>query len=117
MKIIANGYISVYERDGSYQLYINSVELDGIGNLYIEFNKLKDRLSKEGLFDHKYKQSIPSMPKSIGVITSETGAVIRDIINVIKRRYPKVNIKLYPVSVQGKKSSKEISIPNIGLIV
>lgn len=108
MKIIANGYISVYERDGSYQLYIDSVELDGIGNLYIEFNKLKDKLSKEGLFDSKYKKSIPHMPKSIGVVTSETGAVIRDIINVIKRRYPKINIKLYPVSVQGKKSSVEI---------
>lgn len=108
MKIIADGYISVYERDGSYQLYINSVELDGIGNLHIEFSKLKEKLYKEGLFDDKYKKSIPYMPKSIGVVTSETGAVIRDIINVIKRRYPKVNIKLYPVSVQGKKSSIEI---------
>lgn len=108
MKILATGYISVYERDGSYQLYIDSVELDGIGNLYIQYNKLKEKLSKEGLFDYKYKKPIPYMPKSIGVVTSETGAVIRDIINVIKRRYPKVNIKLYPVSVQGKKSSSEI---------
>lgn len=108
VKVIASGYISVYERDGSYQLYINSIEIEGMGNLYIEFNKLKDKLSKEGLFDPKYKKPIPKMPKSIGVVTSETGAVIRDIINVIKRRYPKVYIKLYPVTVQGSKSAKDI---------
>ncbi len=107
-KIIANGYISVYERDGSYQLYINDIEIEGLGNLYIEFNKLKEQLSKEGLFDIKYKKSIPTIPKSIGVITSPTGAVIRDIINVIKRRYPKVNVKLYPVNVQGQQSKYDI---------
>lgn len=108
IKVIASGYISVYERDGSYQLYINSIEIEGIGNLYIEFNKLKEKLSKEGLFDHKYKKAIPTIPKSIGVITSPTGAVIRDIINVIKRRYPKVAVKLYPVTVQGDKSADDI---------
>lgn len=107
-KVIANGYISVYERDGSYQLYINDIQVDGIGNLYIEFNKLKDKLNKEGLFNTKYKKDIPSMPKSIGVITSPTGAVIRDIINVVKRRYPKVEIKLYPVNVQGNQSKYDI---------
>ena len=107
-KVTASGYISVYERDGSYQLYIESIEIDGIGNLYIEFNKLKEKLSKEGLFDSKYKKVIPSIPKSIGVVTSPTGAVIRDIINVIKRRYPKVSIKLYPVTVQGDKSANDI---------
>ncbi|MFR3071783.1 MAG: exodeoxyribonuclease VII large subunit, partial [Paeniclostridium sp.] len=88
--------------------YIDSIEIDGLGNLYLEFNKLKEKLSKEGLFDIKYKKPIPMIPKNIGVVTSDTGAVIKDIINVIKRRYPKVNIKLYPVSVQGKKSSIEI---------
>lgn len=108
VKVIASGYISVYERDGSYQLYINSIEIEGIGNLYIEFNKLKEKLSKEGLFDNKYKKAIPKMPKSIGVITSQTGAVIKDIINVVKRRYPKVNIKLYSVNVQGTNSKDEI---------
>lgn len=108
VKVIAHGYISVYERDGAYQLYINSIEVEGIGNLHIEFNRLKEKLSKEGLFDNKYKKQIPKMLTSIGVVTSETGAVIRDIINVIKRRYPKVSIKLYPVSVQGLKSAKEI---------
>lgn len=108
MKVIATGYISVYERDGSYQLYIENVELDGLGNLYIEFLKLKERLGKEGLFDYIHKKPIPKMPKNIGIITSETGAVIKDIINVVKRRYPKVNIKLYSVSVQGKNSSEQI---------
>lgn len=108
VKIIASGYISVYERDGAYQLYINEVEIEGIGNLYIEFNKLKEKLKKEGLFDTKYKKEIPKMPKAIGIVTSPTGAVIRDIINVTKRRFPKVDIKLYPVNVQGEKSAQEI---------
>ncbi|WP_343343478.1 exodeoxyribonuclease VII large subunit [Terrisporobacter petrolearius] len=108
VKIIASGYISVYERDGAYQLYINEVEIEGIGNLYIEFNKLKEKLKKEGLFDSKYKKEIPKMPKSIGIVTSPTGAVIRDIINVTKRRFPKVDIKLYPVNVQGEKSAKDV---------
>lgn len=108
VKIIASGYISVYERDGAYQLYINEVEIEGIGNLYIEFNKLKEELKKEGLFDTKYKKEIPKMPKSIGIVTSPTGAVIRDIINVTKRRFPKVDIKLYPVNVQGEKSAKDV---------
>lgn len=108
VKVIATGYISVYERDGSYQLYIENIELDGVGNLYLEFMKLKSKLEEEGLFNYIHKKPIPKVPKNIGVITSETGAVIRDIINVIRRRYPKVNIKLYPVSVQGKNSSAEI---------
>lgn len=107
-KIIASGYISVFEREGSYQFYIKNIEIAGIGSLYIEFNKLKEKLQKEGLFDQKYKKTIPSIPKSIGVITSPTGAVIRDIINVISRRYPKVHIKLFPVSVQGQTSADEI---------
>ena len=108
VKIIASGYISVYERDGAYQLYINEVEIEGIGNLYMEFNKLKEKLKKEGLFDPKYKKEINKMPRAIGVVTSPTGAVIRDIINVIKRRFPKVDIKLYPVNVQGEKSAEDI---------
>lgn len=108
VKVIANGYISVYERDGSYQLYINSIEIEGVGSLYIEFNKLKEKLNKEGLFDTKYKKQIPKLPNAIGVVTSPTGAVIRDIINVIKRRYPKVSIKLYAVNVQGDRSKYDI---------
>jgi len=107
-KVIASGYISVYERDGSYQFYIKNIEVSGIGNLYIEFNRLKEKLQKEGLFDYKYKKPIPKIPISIGVVTSPTGAVIRDIINVTKRRYPKVHIKLYPVKVQGQDSKEQI---------
>ena len=107
-KVVAKGYISVYEKDGSYQMYINEIEIEGIGNLHIEFNKLKEKLSKEGLFEAKYKKSIPKMPKAIGVVTSPTGAVIRDIINVIKRRFPKIHIKLYPVNVQGEQSKYDI---------
>lgn len=108
MKIIADGYISVYERDGAYQLYIRKIEKDGIGNLHLEFEKLKKKLNAEGLFDKRYKKEIPYMPKSIGVVTSETGAVIRDIINVVRRRFPKVNVLLYPVAVQGANSADEI---------
>lgn len=103
-KIVADGYISNYVSDGSYQLYMKNVSLEGVGNLYLDFLKLKEKLDKEGLFSNYYKKPIPRFPKSIGVVTSETGAVIRDIINVISRRYPKVAIKLYPALVQGKNS-------------
>ncbi|SHH08774.1 exodeoxyribonuclease VII large subunit [Tepidibacter thalassicus] len=108
LNVVAAGYISLYERDGSYQFHINSIDIEGIGDLYIEFVKLKDKLEKEGLFDKRYKKEIPIMPKNIGVITSPTGAAIKDIINVISRRYPKVNIKIYPVLVQGNKSADNI---------
>lgn len=103
-KIVADGYISNYVSDGSYQLYMKNVSLEGVGNLYLDFLKLKKKLDKEGLFSNYYKKPIPRFPKSIGVVTSETGAVIRDIINVVSRRYPKVAIKLYPALVQGKDS-------------
>ena len=103
-KIVADGYISNYVSDGSYQLYMKNVSLEGVGNLYLDFLKLKEKLDKEGLFSNYYKKPIPRFHKSIGVVTSETGAVIRDIINVISRRYPKVAIKLYPALVQGKDS-------------
>lgn len=104
-KIIAEGYVSSYVRDGIYQLYIKSIELEGKGNLYLEFLKLKEKLEKEGIFDHAKKRNIPKFPQNIGVVTSPTGAVIKDIINVISRRYPKVNIKLYPALVQGEGSA------------
>nr|WP_314277252.1 exodeoxyribonuclease VII large subunit [uncultured Peptostreptococcus sp.] len=103
-KVVADGYISNYVSDGSYQFYIRNLSIEGMGNLYMEFIKLKKRLESEGLFSKEYKKKIPSFPKSIGVVTSETGAVIKDIINVISRRYPKVRIKLYPALVQGKDS-------------
>ncbi|MFR4807644.1 MAG: exodeoxyribonuclease VII large subunit [Peptostreptococcus anaerobius] len=103
-KIIASGSVRVYERDGAYQLYINSVEVEGMGNLYYQYLQMKERLEKEGLFSPMHKKKIPRFPKVIGVITSPTGAVIRDIINVVSRRYPRVEIKLFPVLVQGERS-------------
>lgn len=107
-KIIASGSVRVYERDGAYQLYINSVEVEGMGNLYYQYLQMKDRLEKEGLFSPMHKKKIPRFPKVIGVITSPTGAVIRDIINVVSRRYPRVEIKLFPVLVQGERSEESL---------
>ncbi len=99
--VLILGSVAVYERDGIYQIYVKGMEIDGVGALYAEYEKLKARLAEEGLFDEDKKKPIPMLPKSIGVITSKTGAVIRDIINVTTRRFPNVNIKLYPASVQG----------------
>ena len=109
MKIVATGKISLYERDGQYQLYIFSMQPDGIGDLHIEFEKLKARLSAEGLFDESHKKHVPKIPKAIGVITSPTGAAIRDIINVTTRRYPLAEIVVCPVLVQGENSAKQIT--------
>ncbi len=101
MKVILHGSVTVYQRDGSYQLYVNSMEPDGIGALYLAYEQLKERLSGEGLFDDIYKKDIPRFPEKIGVITSPTGAAVRDIINVTGRRYPLAKIYLYPSLVQG----------------
>ena len=101
MRVIIHGSVSVYERDGSYQFYANSMQPDGIGALYLAYEQLKERLDKEGLFATENKKPIPRLPKAIGVITSPTGAAVRDIINVITRRYPPARIYLYPALVQG----------------
>ena len=106
--VLILGSVAVYERDGIYQIYVKGMEIDGVGALYAEYEKLKARLAEEGLFDEDKKKPIPMLPKSIGVITSKTGAVIRDIINVTTRRFPNVNIKLYPASVQGVGASATI---------
>ena len=109
MKVCIFGTVSVYEKDGVYQIYAKSIKQDGIGDLYQRFEELKNKLAKEGLFDDFHKKRIPFMPKTIGVLTSNTGAVIRDIINVSTRRNPKVHIRLLPVPVQGDGASKEIA--------
>ncbi|HOJ09103.1 MAG TPA: exodeoxyribonuclease VII large subunit [Clostridiales bacterium] len=109
MKVIARGYISVFERDGQYQLYVEEMQPDGIGNLYLAFEQLKKKLEFEGLFDNRFKKELPYLPQSIGVVTSSTGSVIKDIINVASRRFPNVNIKLYPVAVQGIQAASAIS--------
>ncbi|NMB07922.1 MAG: exodeoxyribonuclease VII large subunit [Tissierellia bacterium] len=109
LKVVITGYISVYEREGDYQLYAKKIEKSGVGDLFQAFEELKNKLEKEGLFDISIKKEIPPMPKKIGVVTSSTGAAIRDIINVIKRRFPIADILIYPVLVQGVQAPKEIS--------
>ena len=108
MRVIASGRVGVYERGGQYQLYVSYMKPDGIGALYMALEKLKKQLSAEGLFDASRKKAIPEYPKRIGVVTSPTGAVIRDIIRVAGRRYPSADIVLYPVHVQGELAVGEI---------
>ena len=110
MKVIVLGSVSVFERDGTYQLYAKAMKQVGkIGDLRAEYEKLKENLEKEGLFAQEHKKKIPMMPKTIGVLTSNTGAVIRDIINVSTRRNPNVHIRLFPVPVQGEGAGKKIA--------
>ncbi|MCI8361657.1 MAG: exodeoxyribonuclease VII large subunit [Clostridia bacterium] len=109
MKVMILGTVSVFERDGVYQIYAKAMQEDGIGDLHAEYEKLKAKLEAEGLFDTSHKKKIPFMPKCIGVLTSNTGAVIRDIINVSTRRNPNVYIKLLPVPVQGQGAAEKIA--------
>lgn len=109
MKIIVFGGVSVFERDGVYQIYVKAMEQSGLGDLYEAYEKLKASLEEEGLFDEAHKNKIPINPKIIGVLSSQTGAVIRDIINVSTRRNPNCYIRLLPVPVQGSGASKEIA--------
>ncbi|AOY77069.1 exodeoxyribonuclease VII large subunit [Clostridium formicaceticum] len=108
MKVVIKGYISLYERDGQYQLYVQEMKSAGLGNLHIAFQQLKDSLQKEGIFDAKHKKPIPFIPQKIGIITSPTGAAIRDILSVIKRRFPKVELCIFPVLVQGEQAAASI---------
>ena len=109
MKVVIFGTVSVFERDGIYQIYCKTMQEDGIGNLYLKYQELKNKLEKEGLFNESHKKKIPFMPKIIGVLTSNTGAVIRDIINVSTRRNPNVYIRLLPVPVQGEGAALKIA--------
>lgn len=109
MKVMILGTVSVFERDGVYQIYCKAMQEDGMGSLYTAYEELKNKLEKQGLFDKKYKKEIPKMPKCIGVLTSNTGSVIRDIINVSTRRNPNCYIKLLPVPVQGKGAGEKIA--------
>lgn len=107
-KVMARGNISVYERDGNYQFYVNSMQPDGIGSLYLAYEQLKSKLEMEGLFAESRKRPIPRFPKAIGVITSPTGAAVRDVIITLQRRNPSVAIYVYPVLVQGAQSAASI---------
>lgn len=109
MSVVIFGTVSVFERDGVYQIYCKDMMLDGMGALYQAYEELKAKLEREGLFDIKYKKKIPMFSKSIGVITSQTGSVIKDIINVSTRRNPNVNIKLIPSAVQGEGAGIQIA--------
>lgn len=109
MKVLVLGTVSVYERDGIYQIYCKAMQEDGMGSLHIAYEKLKAKLEEEGLFEQSHKKPIPFMPKIVGVLTSNTGAVIRDIINVSTRRNPNVYIRLLPVPVQGEGAALKIA--------
>jgi exodeoxyribonuclease VII large subunit len=106
--VLARGNISVYERDGQYQFYVTEMQPDGIGGLYLAYEQLKQRLETEGLFAQHRKKTIPRFPKAIGVITSPTGAAVRDIVITLHRRFPTVPILLFPVLVQGKQAASSI---------
>ena len=108
MKVVAHGRITVYERDGQYQLYIDDMQQDGIGDLYVAFEELKAKLNQEGLFDPAHKKPLPKYPKKVGVVTAPTGAAIRDIINVLTRRFSYADVTLYPVLVQGENAAQSI---------
>ena len=101
MKVLVIGRVSIYEATGAYQIYIESMEEDGIGNLHLKFEALKKELSQKGLFDEKHKKEIPKYPEKIGIITAPTGAAIKDILTTLKRRYPAVETILFPSLVQG----------------
>ncbi len=108
MKVLVTGKISVFEANGGYQIYVNDMLEDGVGNLYIAFEQLKKRLGKEGLFDPSIKKKIPKIPRRVGVVTAPTGAAIKDIISTIKRRWPLAEIYLFPTLVQGEDAKEDI---------
>ena len=109
MKVIAMGKISVYPRDGAYQLYCSSLVLDGIGDLYAAFEQLKTKLAAQGLFDPAHKKLLPKYPGVIGIITSSTGAAVHDMLRILRKRYPLAQVRLLPVRVQGAEAPGEIS--------
>ena len=108
-KVIVEGYISVYEAYGTYQVYIQKMDLDGVGDLYLAYEKLKEELEKKGYFQASHKKTLPRFPKTVGVVTSPTGAAVRDIINVIESRFPLTKIIIYPALVQGVNAKESIA--------
>ena len=109
MKVLVTGKIDVYEASGSYQIYVEDMSPDGIGALYVAFEELKKKLNSEGLFDRSKKKKIPRIPRRIGIVTSPTGAAIKDILTTIKRRYPVCETILFPALVQGEEAAKTIA--------
>lgn len=109
MKVIAMGKISVYPRDGDYQLYCTAMAMDGVGDLYAAFEQLKAKLAAQGLFDPSHKKPIPKFPKVIGIVTSSAGAALHDMLRILKKRYPLAQVRLLPVRVQGAEAPGEIA--------
>ena len=109
MKVIALGRISVYPRDGAYQLYCSAMSVDGVGDLYAAFEQLKAKLASKGLFDPEKKKKLPKYPGTIGVVTSSAGAAVHDILRILRKRYPLAQVKLLPVRVQGAEAPDEIA--------
>ena len=108
MNVLVEGRISCYPTAGTYQIYVDKMEVDGLGALYIEFEKLKEKLAKEGLFNEEHKKAIPKIPKKIGIITAPTGAAIKDILSTIGRRFPLAETILFPALVQGRDAAPDI---------
>ena len=109
MKVIAMGKISVYPRDGAYQLYCSAMAMDGVGDLYAAFEQLKKKLATQGLFDPEHKKPLPKYPGTIGIITSSAGAAVHDMLRILRKRYPLTQVKLLPVRVQGAEAPGEIA--------
>ena len=109
MKVIAMGKVTVYPRDGAYQLYVSAMALDGVGDLNAAFEALKKKLAAQGLFDPAHKKPIPRYPQTIGIVTSSAGAAVHDMLRILRKRYPLVRVKLLPVSVQGEAAPPEIA--------
>lgn len=109
MKVIAFGRISVYPRDGAYQLYCSAMSVDGVGDLYAAFEQLKAMLAAKGLFDPEKKKKLPKYPGTIGIVTSSAGAAVHDILRILRKRYPLAQVKLLPVRVQGVEAPEEIA--------
>ena len=124
-QVIARGSVSLYEKTGQYQFYIRSMEKEGSGDLFQAFLRMKDKLEKEGLFDPSAKKPIPAFPRKIGIVTSPTGAAIRDICQIARRRFPGVRLLIYPALVQGSGASLTIArgirildrIPDVDTII
>ena len=109
MQVVAMGKISVYPRDGAYQLYCTGLILDGVGDLYATFEQLKTKLAAEGLFDPAHKKPIPQFPKTIGIVTSSAGAAVHDMLRILNKRFPLTKVRLLPVRVQGAEAPEEIA--------
>ena len=108
MKVLVHGRVSAFVRDGQYQIYVDEIAPDGVGSLYLAFEQLKRKLAEQGLFDEARKKRLPRYPERIGIVTSPTGAAIQDMLNILGRRFPCAEIRLYPAQVQGPEAAPQL---------